>query len=144
MTLTQASVALNRTVSANPSDLNPLCSYAKVDGLPTGLAFMLGRDKAGDPWKIVRADVEDTSRIATLSGIRIGATEAEVKQTYSGPGHTGKLEVSPHEYIKDGHYISYDVDGPGGYVMLFETDGQKVLAIRAGQEKAVGYIEGCA
>jgi hypothetical protein len=145
MTLTQASVALNRTVSASPNDLNPLCNYAKVYGLPAGLAFMLGRDKASDPWTIVRTDVEETSRIATLSGIRIGATEDEVKRTYSGPGHTGKLEVEPHEYIKDGHYISYyDVDGFDGYVMLFETDGQKVVAIRSGQQKAVGYIEGCA
>ena len=144
MTLAEASAALNRPVSAGPRDLNELCTYAKVDGLPAGLAFMLGRDNASDPWTIVRTDVEDNSTIATLSGIRIGATEDQVKHTYSGPGHTGRLEVEPHEYIKGGHYISYDADGPAGNVMLFETDDQKVVAIRSGQQKAVGYVEGCA
>ncbi|HET9773058.1 MAG TPA: hypothetical protein VFS16_19325 [Acidimicrobiia bacterium] len=144
MTLAQASAAVAKPVEVDPNYVLDGCAYAAVTGGPKGLSFMVLRDRDSDPWRIVRVDVDDESRIATQSGIRIGATEAEVKRTYGAPGRTGKITIENHEYVEGGHYISYDDDGPAGLRMLFETDGQKVTRFRSGQQGPVGYVEGCA
>ena len=90
-----------------------------------------------------RANVEEGSAIATVSGIHVGATEAEVKAVYSGRG--GSYTVQPHPYTgPEGHYLVYDADGKGGKPLIFETDGKKVTSFRAGEENAVQAIEGCA
>jgi hypothetical protein len=144
MTLAQATAAAGKPVKYDPSYPFDFCGHAKVEGGPEGLVFMVRRAKETDPWHIARIDVDGKSRIATASGIRIGATEAEVKQAYSGPGKEGTLKVEPHEYTEAGHYITYDVDGPEGNLLLFETDGTKVTRFRSGQQEPVGYVEGCA
>jgi hypothetical protein len=144
MTLAQATAAAGKPVKYDPSYPFDNCGHAKVVGFPAGLGFLVERAKATDPWHIARVDITDSSRIATVSGIRIGATEAEVKQAYSGPEKSGTLKVEPHTYVERGHYISYDVDGPEGNLMLFETDGAKVTEFRSGQQGPVGYVEGCA
>jgi hypothetical protein len=144
MTPAEASAAAGTPVEVNPEFVLDNCGYAKAAAGPKGLSFMVLRDKESDPWRIVRVDVDDESRIASLSGIRIGATEADVKSTYGAPGRTGKLTTENHVYVEGGHYISYDDDGPAGLRMLFETDGQKVTRFRSGQQDPVGYVEGCA
>jgi hypothetical protein len=144
MTLAQASAALGKPVEVNPEYVLDGCAYAKAAGGPQGLSFMVLRDKDSDPWRIVRVDVDEDSRIATVSGTRIGATEAEVKSTYGAPGRTGKVSIEGHAYVEGGHYITYDDDGPGGLRLLFETDGQKVTRFRSGRQDPVGYVEGCA
>jgi hypothetical protein len=144
MTLAQATAAAGRPVKYDPSYPFDNCGHAKVEGFAAGLTFLVERAKTTDPWHIARVDITDPSRIATPSGIRIGATETEVKQAYSGPGKGGTLKVEPHTYVDGGHYISYDVDGSEGYLLLFETDGKKVTEFRSGQQGPVGYVEGCA
>ena len=144
MTLAEASAAARQPVEIDPGYVLDNCAYAVAKGGPTGLLFMVLRDNETDPWRIVRVDVDDGSRIATLGGIRIGATEADVKRIYGEPGRTGKVTVENHEYVEGGHYITYDDDGPDGLRMLFETDGQKVTRFRSGQQGPVGYVEGCA
>jgi hypothetical protein len=144
MTPAEASAAVGKPVEVNPGYVLDNCAYAEAAGGPKGLSFMVLRDTAGDPWRIVRVDVDDESRIATLAGIRIGATEAEVKRTFGAPARTGRLSVENHVYVDGGHYISYDEDGPDGLRMLFETDGQKVTRFRSGRQGPVGYVEGCA
>jgi hypothetical protein len=143
MTLAQATAAVGKPVTTDPDSTFDGCSFAEVAGGPAGLTFMVERLKETDPWRIVRVDVTETSRIATVSGVRIGATEAEVKQTYSGPGKTGKIEVQQHEYVEAGHYITYDVDGPAGHLLLFETDGTVVNRFRSGEQGPASYVEGC-
>jgi hypothetical protein len=144
MTLAQASAAVGNPVEVNPEYVLDNCAYAAASGGPKGLSFMVLRDAESDPWRIVRVDVDDESRITTVSGTGIGATEAQVKSTYGAPGRTGKITVDNHEYVEGGHYITYDDDGPAGLRMLFETDGQKVTRFRSGQQGPVGYVEGCA
>lgn len=144
MTLAQATAAVGKPVRIDPGYVLDGCGYAEVEGGPEGLSFMVLRAKETDAWRIVRINVSEKSRIATLSGVRIGATEAEVKKTYTGPGKTGKLEVEQHVYVEAGHYITYDVDGPEGHRLLFETDGTKVTEFRSGEQGPVGYVEGCA
>lgn len=144
MTLAEASAAAGTPVEVNPDYVLDGCAYARAAGAPAGLSFMVLRQEESDPWRIVRIDVDGDSRIATLSGIRIGATEAEVKRTYGDPGRTGEVSIEGHAYVEGGHYITYDDDGPGGFRLLFETDGQKVTRFRSGRQDPVGYVEGCA
>ena len=120
------------------------CAFAVVEGGPKGLSFMVGRDTNNGPWRVLRTDVDEGSAIATISGIRLGATEAQVKAAYQGPGKGGSLTVETHPYVPTGHYLLYDVDGKGGRLLIFETDGTKVTEFRAGDEAAVQAIEGCA
>ena len=142
MTLAQASAAVGKPVELDPNYILDDCASAEVKGGPKGLAFMVLRDGASAPWKIFRANVHEGA-IATVSGIRVGATEAEVKAAYSGKG--GSYIVSPHPYTgPEGHYLTYDTDGKGGKLLIFETDGKKVTSFRAGDEGAVQAIEGCA
>ena len=143
MTLAQATAAVGKPVKVDPNEDFNGCAFAEVEGGPKGLTFMVNRKKDSDPWLIVRADVHEPSPIATLSGIRVGATEAAVKEAYSGKG--GRYTVEPHPYTApQGHYLIYDTDGNGGTRLIFETDGKKVLSFRAGDEGAVQAIEGCA
>jgi hypothetical protein len=144
MTLAEATAAVGKPVTVDPGYVLDGCAYAEVQGGPEDLSFMVLRDKDTDPWRIVRVNVTEKSRIATVSGVRIGATEAEVKQTYSGPDKTGKVAVEGHAYVEAGHYITYDEDGPQGLLLLFETDGTKVTEFRSGEQGPVGYPEGCA
>jgi len=44
----------------------------------------------------------------------------------------------------EGHYLVLDADGEGGNMLLFETDGAKVLQFRSGDDSAVRAPEGCA
>src|SRR5688500_9572465 len=112
MTLAEASAATGQPVEIDPGYVLDGCAYAEAKGGPKGLSFMVLRDKATDPWRIVRVNVFDDSRIATLSGIRIGATEAEVKSTYSAPDKTGKVVVEQHHYDEADHHPPSDGDRP--------------------------------
>ena len=143
MTLAEAAAAVGKPVKVDPNYMLDGCAYAAVEGGPKELSFMVGRDKDADPWRIFRADVNEGSPIATISGIRVGATEAQVKEAYSGKG--GSYTVGPHPYVgPEGHYLTYDADGKGGDLLIFETDGKKVTSFRAGEETSVQAIEGCA
>jgi hypothetical protein len=142
MTLDEATAAVGKPVKVNPNYILDNCAYAAVEGGPEKLSFMVGREKEADPWRIFRADVNEGSPIATISGIRVGDSEAKVKETYSGKG---TYTVEPHPYTgPKGHYLIFDADGKGGKLLIFETDGAKVTMFRAGDEGAVRAIEGCA
>jgi hypothetical protein len=141
MTLQEASRAVGRDVYVDPDSLieeDSLCGFAEVRGGPADLLFMVSRESTAGAWKILRVDVIEESRIATGAGIRIRATEDQVKQAY-GP----QLRVEPHEYLEGGHYLILDVDGEGGFMLLLETDGTEVTQFRSGNDSAVRAPEGC-
>jgi hypothetical protein len=72
----------------------------------------------------------------TILGIRIGDTEAEVRELYP------ELRTQPHPYDPDGQYLV--VPGPNRRV-VFETDGDdEVTSFRGGRMRQIMYIEGCA
>ncbi len=144
MTVAEATQAVGREVAVDPDslfDAESTCGFAGVSGGPEDLLFMVLRDDPKAEWKIYRVDVYQASGIATGGGIRIGATEDEVKQVYGD-----ELKVEPHEYTGPvGHYLVLDVDGEGtGFMLLFETDGTKVTQFRSGNDEAVRAPEGCA
>jgi hypothetical protein len=52
------------------------------------------------------------------------------------------LEISPHDYADDGHYLTlYTADKK--YAILFEEFGGRVQEVRAGLASSVEYVEGC-
>jgi hypothetical protein len=72
----------------------------------------------------------------SIVGIRIGDSEAEVRERYP------RLRTRPHPYDPDGQYLI--VPGPNRRVVL-ETDGDdEVTSLRGGRMPEVMYIEGCA
>ena len=72
----------------------------------------------------------------SVLGIRIGDTEAEVRELYP------QLRTRPHPYDPDGRYLI--VPGPNRRV-VFETDGNdEVTSFRGGRMPQIMYIEGCA
>jgi hypothetical protein len=72
----------------------------------------------------------------TSTGIRIGDTEAEIRERYA------RLRTAPHPYDPDGQYLI--VRGPNRRV-VFETNGaDEVTNFRGGRVPPVMYIEGCA
>jgi hypothetical protein len=71
-----------------------------------------------------------------ITGIRIGDTEAEVRERYP------QLRTRPHPYDPDGQYLI--IPGPNRRV-VFETDGNdEVTSLRGGRMPEIMYIEGCA
>ena len=105
------------------------CARAEVEGQKNvWLMFENGR--------VVRVEVLG-GRIATLSGVRVGDTEEQVRKTYGA-----RLVVEPHKYDDNGHYlIVFSSDRKQALVM--ETDGKVVTDFRAGLAGPAEYVEGC-
>ena len=74
-------------------------------------------------------------RYATRSGIRVGASEADVYKTYRG-----QVVARPHHYTA-GHYLEIR---DGNRKVVFETDGRRVVQISTGRRPEINYVEGCA
>jgi hypothetical protein len=75
-------------------------------------------------------------RYATRSGIRVGATESDVYDTYPG-----QIVSRPHQYDPAGHYLEIH---DGNRKVVFETDGKRVEQISTGRLPEIDYVEGCA
>ena len=135
MTLVEASRAVGQRLRVDP-DSGPDAYNCGFADAPAGVeaSFMVidGR--------IRRVDVSPPSGIATVSGVRLGASEAEVQRIYRG------IQVEPHPYDPNGHYLVYQSPEPsqGAFLLIFETDGSRVTSFRAGFRDAVRAPEGCA
>lgn len=88
--------------------------------------------------RVARIDVENDS-VATDKGIRVGDSEAKVREAYGNA-----LIVQPHAYI-DGHYLEVKsgTDSATAKGIVYETDGKKVTTFRAGFWDPVRWVEGC-
>ncbi len=135
MTVAQASKAAGtRLIRESGYELNPSCFYVKPQSQSKGLSFMV-TDR-----RISRVDVWEKSPITTLSGAKIGDTEARIKSLYPG-----RIQVTPHKYVQGGHYLTFIPKdrADSNYRIVFETDGKRVTQFRAGQIPEVEYVEGC-
>ncbi len=114
----------------------PSCYYVQPQGAPKGLGFMVTGGR------IARVDVYENKNITTLSGAKIGDTEARIKALYPG-----QIKVSPHNYTADsgGHYLTFVPKDKSDrfYRVVFETDGKRVTTFRAGKLPEVEFVEGC-
>ena len=87
--------------------------------------------------RLARVDVEAT-RVRTLSGIGLGATEASIRSTYRG-----RVEESPHKYGgSESAYLTI-YSRSRKHAIRFETEHGKVRYFYAGTAETVQYSEGC-
>ncbi len=106
------------------------CSYWRTPRWP-GLLMMVSGGR------VVRVETEDR-RYRTVSGARVGMTEAAIRRRY-GPA----MRVEPHPYTGPaGHYLVYRARG-APYGLIIETDGRRATQVRVGTWEAVQLIEGC-
>lgn len=112
------------------------CAYARPEGGPPGLDFMVIHGR------IARIDVAGNSAIRTLSGIGTGSTEAEIQTTYPG-----RISGQPNPYSghRGGRDLVYQADEGSRHLgLLFQTEGGRVGSFRSGLHGAVMAPEGCA
>ncbi len=86
--------------------------------------------------RITRVETDD-ARYQTVSGIRVGDTEDKVKKVYKG-----KAKITVHHYVDQGHYFTIR-SRDKKHALVIETDGKKVIYIRAGAIPSAEYVEGC-
>jgi hypothetical protein len=85
--------------------------------------------------RVVR--IELLGALHTMSGARIGSTEAELATLYGR-----RLDSQPHKYDPQGRTLTYR-SGDGASGLRFETSSGKVTAIQAGPWEHLNYVEGC-
>ncbi len=131
MTLAQAEAALGDKLNA-VGEGEGNCSYVEPQNAHKGVLFMV------IDGTIARLDVQETDKIVTDTGAKIGDSESHVLGLYKG-----RTRVEEHKYTgPEGHYVL--VLGPDGKAQIvFETDGGKVVSYRAGRQPEVEWIEGC-
>ncbi|MGM3309106.1 hypothetical protein ACSQ6I_24535 [Anabaena sp. WFMT] len=124
---------------------NDSCYYLQGEGDLKDISFMVTKDDAKSRQQYVTSDVIarvdiDDPRVATVSGAKIGDTEARIKSLYPG-----QIKVTPHNYVQKGHYLTLIPKDKAdqNYRVVFETDGQRVTRYRSGKLPEVEYVEGC-
>ncbi|MBM3794796.1 MAG: hypothetical protein FJW31_12165 [Acidobacteria bacterium] len=117
----------------DPESVNN-CAHVRSARLPDGLGIMFSKGR------LVRLEAW-YGEWRTAAGVRIGDTEARVRQLYPG-----RIHVERHHYVETGHYLRYTPASSADrdFGLLFETDGEKVTSVRAGTLEAVALVEGCA
>jgi hypothetical protein len=132
MTVKQAEKASGRKIKVSNYP-DSTCAYGEVLGI-NGVSLLL-LDGI-----IERADISNP-RILTLRGAKMGDSETQIKNFYSG-----QIKITPHPYTgPEGHYLTfYPKDrADKDYRLIFETRQGKVTRYRGGRLPAVDYIEGC-
>jgi hypothetical protein len=144
MNLPEAALAVKNRLYVSYAG-NDSCYYLQTDGELKGVSFMVTKDEVKSRQKYITSDTIaridiDNPKITTISGAKIGDTEARIKSLYPG-----KIKVSQHPYDRNGHYLTYIPQDKNdkNYRVIFETDGQQVTRYRVGKLPEVGYIEGC-
>lgn len=132
MALADARAALRDSLVVAPPDGE--CGFTVPRDAPAGVRFMV------EQGKLVRVDV-DSPGVRTAAAAEVGMSEADVRGRYP----VG-LRVQPHKYDPKGRYLVLQGTMPAdsARLLIFETDGQRVVRYRAGITPAVEYVEGCA
>jgi hypothetical protein len=143
MNLPEAAAAANTRLSVGYAGSDS-CYSLQTEGELKGVSFMVTKDDVKSRLQYITSDViarvdVDNPKITTVSGAKIGDTEARIKSLYPG-----QIKVTPHTYIK-GHYLTFIPKNKAeqNYRIVFETDGQRVIRYRAGKLPEVEYVEGC-
>ncbi len=124
------------------------CYFLRPQSGPQNLAFMVISDREDNRIvrnqdRIARVDVYKGSRTTTLSGAKVGDTEAKIKSLYPN-----RIQVTPHKYTaqQGGHYLTFmpkDVVDRD-FRLVFETLQGRVTQFRSGKLPEVEFVEGCA
>lgn len=102
-------------------------AFMMLDGALSRIDVTSGRAAIPPVWK-------------TEAGAQIGDSESRIKELYPG-----RVTTRQHVYVENGHYLEILPTDPAldEYLMLFETDGEKVTRFRAGLHDPTRWIEGC-
>lgn len=109
------------------------CYYYKPQAGLQGVSFMVIQGR------IVRVDVYQNPRIATLRGIRIGDSEERVRSLY--PGQIRKAQTVSSR-VKALAFVPKDAEDRN-YRIIFQLRENRVVHFRSGRLPEVEYIEGC-
>lgn len=134
MTLEEATDALGLPVVPLGSNASGECAYYQPDTVAQALGLMVVDNR------VIRVDVWPGSSLATVSGVTIGTTEAELKDLYPG-----QIEETANPYTQ-GKFLTFVPQDPelALFRLVFETDAQgKVVQYRTGQFPAVTWPDGC-
>lgn len=133
MTVPQASRAAGVQLVSSSSNPNATCDSYQLQQGVKGVSFMVRNGR------IARVDI-DSSRITTVSGAKIGDSEARIRSLYAD-----QLKVSRLANSETGNVLTFvpksqrDKD----LRLKFMTDGKQVTGISTGKLPEVNYIEGC-
>lgn len=90
--------------------------------------------------KVRRITLGERSTVKLAEGIGVGASEAEVRQSFAG------FREAPHEYAEaPAKYLTAPNAASGDPALRFEIDAdRRVSLIHVGTVPVLGYVEGCA
>jgi len=133
MTVADAAHALGSPAPSTVG-LDTACAYVHFGAAPPGMRIMITGGT------VARIEV-DSSAVPTGLGVRVGDSEARVKELYGA-----RVSVEPHKYLPNGHYLVVAPVPPtdSNFRLIFETDGSRVTSYRAGRLPQVQWVEGCA
>lgn len=126
-----ASTAAATTTPAAASAARPGKCHHRVSPLQPGVRYTLAADV------ITRVETRD-ARYATVSGVHVGDTVAQVQKAYGK-----RLSTTAHPYFAQGKVLTvYSPDRKHALVM--ETNDQgRIVTLRGGRLPEVGWLEGC-
>lgn len=128
MTVAQAEQALMVKL-VRGSGYENACYYVEPEGLP-GVRFMVTNEK------IARVDISSASYV-TDKGAKVGDTEGMIVEDLYP-----RARVQPQKYDEKKHDIEiYSADEK--YLIVFETDGNRVTGFRFGNVEEVSQVNGC-
>ena len=131
MTRAQAERAAGLPLSDDSAVRGAYCYYLDLARSAKGVVFMFTDSR------IARIDVQATG-YATLSGARIGDSEARLRDLYGE-----RAKFSPHKYLgTNGNYVTV-ASADHRHAVQFETHHGRVTRYRAGRFPEVGLVEGC-
>lgn len=135
MTVAEASKAIGQPLLPPENTTSGKgCTYVAPRPSILGLDLMVIDDR------IARIDVRKPSSITTLSGAKIGDSEARIQQLYPG-----RISVTPHKYSPGWHYLTFTPKDAkdSNYRLIFETNGKQVMEFRSGRLPEVTWVERC-
>lgn len=140
----QAEAALGQPLQAEPVPAARAASAAsaaaakaghchhRLSPLQPGVRYTLTGDV------ITRIETRD-ARYATVSGVHVGDTVAQVQKAYGK-----RLTTAPHPYFAQGKVLTvYSPDRKFALVMEANDQG-RIITLRGGRLPEVGWLEGCA
>ncbi|CAN5559398.1 hypothetical protein BH10ACI1_BH10ACI1_27140 [soil metagenome] len=128
MTISKASQALGTELVRGEGYENS-CYYVIPKQGFKGVSFMVTNGN------VARIDIKSNA-YATDKGAKIGDTEDKIKSLYRG------VSVNPQEYDEKKHDMEVFSEDEQ-YLIIFETDGNRVTGFRVGKVEEVSYVEGC-
>ena len=134
--LAAAEMALGESVDPLASALKPACDYVRFKKYP-GIMFMVNGST------IKRADVRTPAIVKNEANIRVGTSVSAVVQRFLEKHDFLKLEISPHKYDEQGHYLAL-VNIKNKSALQFGVHNGKITGeIQAGLDPEVYLVEGC-